>query len=189
MKLQLITLATVALLGGAAWAQPGGHGHGPGGFGLLELDTNADGKLTRAEFDAAQRARFNQIDANKDGSATSEEFKAFRDAEMQKRRAEMAKIRFDRLDTDKNGQLSQTELAARPDGDDDHGRGRGGRHDGHGRGGPGKADGHRADADKNSKVTLAEFSARGLEAFNRADANKDGTVTVAELQAMRPDRP
>src|SRR5262245_28596279 len=35
------------------------------GFGLLEFDANADGKLTRAEFDAGQRARFNQLDGNK----------------------------------------------------------------------------------------------------------------------------
>ncbi len=43
----------------------------------------------------------------------------------------------------------------------------------------------RGDADADGKITFAEFSARGAEAFARADANKDGTVTIAELQAMK----
>ena len=61
MKYRIIAAATLALFAGAASAQPPGEdgprGRGPGGFGLLEFDTNADGKLTKAEFDAAQRAR------------------------------------------------------------------------------------------------------------------------------------
>ena len=44
------------------------------------------------------------------------------------------------------------------------------------------------DADRDGKVTFAEFTARGAEAFTRADTNKDGTVTISELQALKPGR-
>ncbi len=212
MKFYLLAATTLALTSGAALAQPPGFGgHGPGGpgggFGLFEMDANADGKLTKAEFDAAQRTRFNAIDANKDGSATREEAQAHRQAAMETHRAEAAKARFTALDTDKNGQISQSEFAAgKPDGGKDGGRGmRGGQGPrmaggpppmagGPRLGGPGGAppvDGRAGPADANSdgKVTFAEFSSRALEAFNKADANKDGTVTIAEIQALKPARP
>lgn len=200
MKFRLLAVATLALAAGAASAQPlradgpRGRGPGPGGFALLQFDANADGKLTKAEFDAAQRARFNAIDANKDGTATAEEFQAARKAEAEARRAEISKDRFAALDTDKNGQLSAAEFAAGPPRGagvkgDRHG-GRGHRMDIRGGGRPALAApsgapkrAGRGDADADGKVTFAEFSARGAEAFARADTNKDGTVTIAELQA------
>ena len=182
-KLPLLALATLALAGAAAAQPPGpgpGRGHG-GPFGLLAMDTNADGKLTRAEFDAGQRARFAEIDTNKDGTATPEEFRKFHETE----RAEMSKIRFDDADKDKNGQLSQSELAAAkddkagPDGPRGH----------HGRGKERGEHGRRGGDDDAKPVSLTEFSARGIEAFTHADANKDGTVTIAELQALKPGKP
>lgn len=197
MKFYLLAATALALAAGAtAIAQPPDRG-GHGGFGLLKMDANADGKLTRAEFDAAQRAHFDRIDANKDGSAAPEEAQTARQAEMEVRRTGGAKARFTALDTDKNGQISQAEFtAAKPDG----GPGRGAR-GGHGprmAGGPGGPDGPKPpgvagkpdgrfagpDANSDGKISLAEFSARGVEAFTRADANKDGTVTITELQAL-----
>jgi Ca2+-binding EF-hand superfamily protein len=200
--LPLTALVLVLAAGSAAIAQqPGGpgpkfgrgHGHGPAGFGLLEFDANADGKLTKAEFDTAQRAHFDQMDANKDGFFTPEEVQA----SLRARRADMEKQRFAALDTDKNGQLSQPEFeAARergpgsgPGGPPVRMGGRGGP-DGPGRPGGFGGRGGRAgpDADNDGKVSFAEFSARGSDAFTRADSNKDGTVTIAELQdiARRP---
>jgi EF hand len=182
-RLPLLVLAALGVTAAAAAQPPGpgpGPGRGPGGpFGLLAMDANADGKLTRAEFDAGQRARFAEIDANKDGTATPEEFKAFHES----RREEMSKIRFAAIDTDKNGQLSPAELAAakedKPGPDGPRGERR------HGKGGRehGKPDG-----DDRKPISLTEFSAPGAEAFARADANKDGVVTIAELQALKPGK-
>ena len=177
-QLPLLALATLALAGAAA-AQP--PGRGPGGpFSLLAMDTNADGKLTRAEFDAGQRAHFAEIDTNKDGTAAPEEFRKFRET----KRAEMSKIRFDAIDKDKNGQVSQAELAAAnddkagPEGPRGH----------HGRGRDHGAHGKRGGDDAAKPVSFTEFSARALEGFTRADANQDGTVTISELQALKPGK-
>jgi len=43
----------------------------------------------------------------------------------------------------------------------------------------------RLDANKDGKVTLAEFQAGPIAMFDRVDANKDGTITPAERQAAR----
>lgn len=190
-KLPLIALATIALAGSAvAIAQPPGPGPGPGRggpFGLLAMDTNGDGKLTRAEFDAGQRAEFAKIDANKDGTATPEEFRAFHDARRAEMKAQMSKVRFEAADTDKNGQLSPAELAAARDRADD--RDGPGDHRGH-RGGHGKGRGDEAErgGPDAKPVSFTDFSARGAEAFTRADANKDGVVTISELQALKPGK-
>lgn len=211
MNVRLIAAASFLVLAGTAYAQPPGKpaGMAPGGgFGLLMFDANGDGKLTRAEFDGAQRARFEAIDANKDGSAAPEEFQAHREQERTARRADMVSARFTELDADKNGQISKAEFTAGAPGRDgepgkpgarEPGK-RGDRRDvrmgpGDGpRGGPGR-DGGRGprdtagpDADADGKVTLAEFSAGAVAAFTRADGNKDGVVTIAELQSLRPGR-
>jgi hypothetical protein len=207
MKRLILLAIPFAALAGSATAQiPGPEGRG---FGLLQFDANADGKLTKAEFEAGQRARFNQLDGDKDGVATPEEMAAGFKAQAQAAMESAKKQRFAELDKDKNGQLSQSEFLA-ADGQPD---GRGLRirlpfRDGPGprlmdRGPPGAPDapgpgrGPREsgrkwalagppDADGDSKLTFAEFSARGNEAFARADANKDGVVTIAELQASAP---
>lgn len=199
----LIAAASMTALAGLAIAQPAARG--PGGFGLLALDGNADGKVERAEVLAAQRVHFDKIDTNRDGQATPEELKAFHEQERAARTQEMATRRFAELDKDGNGQVSKPEFTAaleagrgkpgmdRADGRGSHGHevlARGPGPERHGRGLDGKGPpGLRGDANSDGKVSFAEFSARGVEAFDRADANKDGVVTIAELQAMRPARP
>ena len=41
--------------------------------GLMRYDTNKDGAVDRAEWKAAQEARFKQLDANGDGKLTQDE--------------------------------------------------------------------------------------------------------------------
>jgi hypothetical protein len=153
---------------------------------------------TRAQVQAKVQQHFVAVDANKDGRVTKAEADAFQArhrAERDTKRGERRAERFTKLDTDRNGQLSPQEFAARPE------------RDGHGGQGPhhGMRGGHRGgmhgmkgmrgdmfaamDANKDGMVTLAEASARPLAMFDRADANKDGTVTPQErkaaFQAMR----
>lgn len=188
MKRTLFAALAVTALAGVAVAQPPGRGPAGGpGFGILALDANADGRVTRAELDASQSTRFQAIDANRDGFATPEEFKASFEKQHAARSEEMANQRFAKLDADGNGQISKAEFsAAAAPGDGPQGRrgpGREFRMGGPG-GGPGMGPGRPADG----KVSLAEFSARAVEGFTRADTNKDGVVTIAELQAAGPGR-
>jgi Ca2+-binding EF-hand superfamily protein len=182
-----------------------GPGRPGGGFGLLEFDANGDGKLTRAEFDAALHARFNDVDANKDGFVTPDEFRAHRE----KAEADAEAARFQIMDTDHNGQISKAEYDAAPKYlKDDRGPGRPGpgfahmRAGGPGFGPPGRSHGgpHGADgkpddtdppgrggpqrAGADGKISFEEFSSRATEAFARADLNKDNIVTIAELQTL-----
>jgi len=103
--------------------RPGGM-RGPGG-GLARMDGNGDGKVTRAEYDAGARTR------------------------------------FDRMDTNADGTIDATEMAALPGG----GRGM------------------RADTNGDGKLTRAESDAMSKERFDRLDGNGDGVLDAAELQA------
>ena len=85
--------------------------HGPGDF-LAQFDTNHDGKIDKAEFEAVitQRAtaRFNEIDKDGKGTITKDQFVKFSDAE--------ATARFDKMDRNKDGVLSEADRPPRPDG-------------------------------------------------------------------------
>jgi Ca2+-binding EF-hand superfamily protein len=187
MKLALSVLAASAAgavaLVSVAVAQP--VGRGPAAFGLLQHDANGDGRLTKAEFDTAQKARFDAFDADRDGAVTPAEIKTERQERREGMRTETIAARFDALDTDRNGQLSRAEFSVRaaadnrgkPDGRRGHG---GGRHR------DPQAMLSRVDVNGDGTLSLNEFSARGAEAFARADTNKDGAVTIQELQALRP---
>ena len=76
---------------GPAGAPPGGPGmgHGPrgerGAHHFKQMDTDGDGSISRAEYDAAgqkmneRRAKFfEMVDTNKDGKLSADEMKAFR---------------------------------------------------------------------------------------------------------------
>jgi hypothetical protein len=114
------------LLATAAVAQTVPPAPPPGG-GMMRLDANHDGVITRPEMIAEAEARFAAMDADKDGKVTPAERDAARpqwrgggnrprgggDREMT--RAETlarAGQRFDRLDTNHDGKLDAAELAA-----------------------------------------------------------------------------
>jgi hypothetical protein len=89
----------------------GGNGHGKHGraHGMLkQMDTDGDGAISRAEFDAHRLSRIAAMDADGDGYVSFEEMEAHRQAQREQR----ARARFDRLDTDGDGRVSLEELAA-----------------------------------------------------------------------------
>jgi Ca2+-binding EF-hand superfamily protein len=71
-----------------------------------EMDANHDGKVTRAEADAFQKARAAEIDANKDGKISVDEFKAFIEKQRDKRLAE----RLARMDRNGDGTVTSQEF-------------------------------------------------------------------------------
>lgn len=203
-----LTLGGAALavtLAIAAFAQPAPPEHGMGmGMGMhmpmtrtalqdmiaqhfKAMDSNGDGVVTKAEFDAGREAMRKKMAAKRD-----------------EHRAEM----FAMLDKNHDGSLSKDEYMAPPphDGMMDHGPdghdmppppgGPDGDHDG------GPMHGHhrmmmmhmggmhmgdkwfdRADANHDGKLTLAEASAGPLAMFDRADTNHDGTISPDEHKA------
>lgn len=151
-------------------------------------DADGDGRVSRAEFVEQRTARLTAADANRDGTVTAEEMRAA----MQAHRAERVAARFDRLDADKNGQISRDEFSARPERGPraDGGRmQRGGRH----HGGPGMRGGQKAERGaERGPVVIAEARTRAEQAFARMDANSDGYVAADErraaMQQMREQR-
>ena len=72
---------------------------------MQRADTDRDGRISRAEAQAAQAqhaGRFDELDVNKDGYLD----RADRQARMAQRRGEC----FTKADTDRNGQLSRAEF-------------------------------------------------------------------------------
>jgi len=195
MKRHFLLAASLLAIAGSATAQMPGSG-GQRGFGLLEFDTNTDGRLTKAEFDAAQRTRFNQLDGDKDGSATPEEIRAGMEAQAKVRHEAAQKERFAELDKDKNGQVSQAEFLAATESRDR------GLRTGKGRGpGPmlmfGQARGPFGDRDRGGPRGLRPDGAPGAGGppqtggapaerqmrAGPADADGDGKLTFAEFSA------
>ena len=78
--------------GGERMARRGGRGHHGGhhgGKGMMKMaDTNQDGQITQAEFQAAALARFDKADADGNGTVTAEERKAARQAMKAQRGAQ-----------------------------------------------------------------------------------------------------
>lgn len=77
-----------------------GEGRGPGGPGgpamaMKKADTNGDGAISKAEFDAMSAQRFAKLDTNKDGKIDATEMQAQRD----KARDAMKKMRERRGNT------------------------------------------------------------------------------------------
>ncbi|WP_245216515.1 EF-hand domain-containing protein [Sagittula salina] len=126
-----ITGALIAALGaGAAQAHDNGResgsrdGMGPrgamGGAALEQMITDADadgdGKVTKAEMEAAASKRFSDADTDGDGKLSAEELtaqaEAMRVARQETRRAKRTEAMIRRFDYDGDGALSQQEMQA-----------------------------------------------------------------------------
>ncbi|MFI4998926.1 MAG: EF-hand domain-containing protein [Reyranellales bacterium] len=88
--------------------------------GVMRYDTNKDGFVDRAEWNAGQEARFKQLDADKDGKLSRDELFARTPAAGNSVLPSEAQLRrqsayFQRLDTDKDGFVSKAEFMAQAD--------------------------------------------------------------------------
>jgi len=89
-----------------------------------ELDTNKDGVVTKAEFDAGHAKHFKAMDANHDGKITVAEMEAAHDQQhdahgqhhemKQEQHTGTFKEIFDHADADHDGALSKAEAKSMP---------------------------------------------------------------------------
>jgi hypothetical protein len=169
--LSTATLAVLALLAG--------------GTALAQADTAPAGRtadMSRTQLVSRLDAQFATLDANRDGFLSDAERSAVRDARIEKR--------FAQLDTDRNGSVTLAEMKAQGDRRGEASAERSGRRGHHGKhpgmraGGRGHGGMH-LDANKDGRISKAEFQAPALERFDRMDADRNGVVTTAEHQAAR----
>jgi Ca2+-binding EF-hand superfamily protein len=154
---------------------------------FARLDTDRDGFITKAETDAqrgqrklGQRGR----NGNRDGNRL-----ALRDGARGNPGA-----MFDRLDANRDGQISRDEFSRARDQRQQHRMAANGA-----RGAPGAramrlhrmggmGGGHMlrmADLDRDGRVSLQEATTSALQHFDQADTNRDGRITPDERGAMR----
>lgn len=203
MRKILFAAAGLAALGAAGLALAQGNDDGPrrGPFDVFQADTNSDGVLTRAEFDAQRQSHFAQLDSNRDGQLTREEMRAGRPERAEGERGHRRGrghgfgnadanndgnvtrdeflagpiAHFERLDANRDGVLSADERPQR------HARGERGQR------GERRDRGSR-DANNDGQLSREEFASMGSGMFERLDANNDGRVTQDEAEAARPQR-
>ena len=128
----------------------------------------AQGAIPRSEFIRAMDAEFRERDADKNSIVTKKEIEAFQRAFFARvNQARLAAL-FQRLDADRNGQLSPGEFA--------------------GLNGPTTpVDAglllKQVDLNRDGQVTIVEYRAGKLRGFDDMDADKDGIVSVSEMKA------
>ena len=182
-----------------------------------EIDTNRDGFLTADEFRANHAAhgaqaretmrdrmgkmreqrsahRSERFDADNNGTISRQEWENG-PARVRDEAQKMHKDRFDKIDTNKDGQLSVEELqAGRPAGHGQRGQGMPGQGTMHERRMPPNGQAmqqrpNRADTNNDGKVTRAEWDAMQDGIFAAGDLNKDGRITREEATQAVRNRP
>ena len=107
-------LVAVALFAGTAMAGSPPTSDAP--RDEMRADTDHDGRISRAEYDAAASQRrsdwFDKLDLNKDGYITQDEMRQARETRHGNMRARMDE-RFKDADTNGDGQLSLDEVQAK----------------------------------------------------------------------------
>ena len=172
-------------------------------------DTDKDGKITKAEFDAARNARFAGIDANGDGTLEISELRAwgrawpsrFRDARFKaldgdsngkigvEEYVAQRKAMFAMIDANKDGTVDKAEFDAafekfrsRMQARRMYRRDMGRKRARGGPKPPGQRLERRLDLNGDGKVTRAEFATVGQMIFLRLDRDGDGAVSRDEVQ-------
>lgn len=161
-------IAAFVLTAGVASAKEGREGKGHGQKMFERADANKDGKITRAEAQKMESARFAKVDANGDSVITMAEAKAAHEA----RRAERAEKR-----------AAQGKDKPARDGKSRDGKARKGK-----RGHSPEAFFAKADANKDGKVTRTEATKMHNARFAKMDTNGDGAITKEEAKAAHQAR-
>ena len=94
-KSTLFVAASILAVSGMALASP-------------KADTDGDGQITRAEFQAASDATFAKADTDFDGNLTKDEMRALKEL----KKAEHAENKFDRQDLNGDGAVTKAEMEA-----------------------------------------------------------------------------
>ncbi|MBU1378834.1 MAG: EF-hand domain-containing protein [Alphaproteobacteria bacterium] len=106
-----VTLAFAALAVGAAFAGPAAARDRPDPLEMLaKSDANGDGRVTRAEFIAARRDRFERMDRNDDGYVSDDDLPRL----VRKRGGDKVNRAIDALDANRDGRLSRAEFVDGP---------------------------------------------------------------------------
>lgn len=180
IKTAVLGAATISMMSLAFANVASAHGKGgPRGgpqMNFEQLDTDADGFITKAEMAAQHAKRFADTDTNSDGGVTQDELKAAFDKKIAEHKANAPK------EGAKDGQK---------DGQKD------GRKMGHKFGGKN----HEMDPEKmekrlgrmfrgldensDGKIELSEMPDRGERFFEKMDTDEDGKVSKAEADAAK----
>lgn len=88
--LALCLFASPVLAEGHEGGEKGKHGPRGAEHFMQKIDTDKDGKVSKAEWNAKGDAMFNESDTNKDGFITREEAQAFHAKRMEKWKAKKA---------------------------------------------------------------------------------------------------
>lgn len=125
-------LAMAAMVAALTVSAPAGAAEGPaapaGGHGLAAFmgsyDTDRDGVVTREEYDTVRKQRFMAADVNRDGWLSEAEYVAEYEGRLKQQYAgrapderyagsiKQAHVRFNILDTDRDGQLTVNQDSA-----------------------------------------------------------------------------
>lgn len=153
MKYHLTAALASLVLAGSAIAAP----HGGSAF-IHDYDTDHDGQVTRAEFDAARVQRFQATDANKDGWVSEDEYVSEYSARLEQQLAASNETEEKKTE-ERQRQIRQTHVRFNV-----------------------------LDGNKDKQMTQAEFDVSGARAFAEQDDDKNGVVTQADVAATAARR-
>ncbi|MGH6617505.1 hypothetical protein [Sphingomonas sp.] len=145
---------TAAVIAASVLATPLAAAPHDGKSFIADYDTNGDGRVTRAEFDAVRTTRFAATDTNKDGWVSDVEYLAEYTARLENQLA--ASDRSEEQKTEeRQRQIRQAHVRFGV-----------------------------LDKDKDQKMQRAEYDASGARSFAGMDDDKDTVVTAADVAAV-----
>ena len=153
MKYRLTFAALATALAAPLFAAP----HEGNAF-IHDYDTDHDGQVTRAEFDAARVARFTATDANSDGWVSEDEYVGEYRGRLEQQLAASGRTE-EKKEEERQRQIRQTHVRFGV-----------------------------LDKDKDGKMVQAEYDASGARAFAEQDADQNGIVTPADVAAAAARR-